>query len=100
MPFKYTYVLFHVHSQPGVVADSTETILQSFFFQNRQGILWTKKGMFASTSYLWGTKVEFNAYFLILKIFSNIINSFSNIGNSFSNIRNSISNIRKYRSIF
>ena len=57
--------------------------------------------------FLWGPKVELNAYFLILKIFSNnrnvhfnIKNPFSNIKKSFSNSRNSISNIRKYRSIF
>ncbi len=31
------------------------------------------------TVILWAAKVEFNAYFLILKIFSKIKNSFSNI---------------------
>ncbi len=43
---------------------------------------------------LWGAKVEFNAYFPILKICSNIKNSFSNIKTSFSNIRNWSSNIK------
>ena len=50
-------------------------------------------GLLVVNIHIWGAKVEFNAYFLILKIFSNI-------RDSFSNIRNSFSNIRKYRSIF
>ncbi len=41
-------------------------------------------------SEIWGGEVGFNAYFLILKIFSSIGNSFGNGRNSIHNIRNSI----------